>query len=176
MSIQKQIQIQKSKYVTKQKQKYLLLYLALLATAVAGRVAFQPLPNIEPMTSIALLAGILLGSRAGFIFGVNALLASAPFMFLGVGIWTPLQAVGMGIAGYLGGMIKGKITVKKTVFVGLLATLLYHVVLDTWYAIFALSPLSLLMGIPFTVTHMASTAGFSLGVPAAKEKIERLLK
>ncbi|MFH1786630.1 MAG: DUF6580 family putative transport protein [archaeon] len=173
---QKLVQSQLQGQSAKQNLKKAALYFALLGAAVGGRAAFQMIPNVEPMTAIVLLAGALLGPVAGFVFGVNALLASASLVYLGWGPWTYLQALGMGIAGYLGGMIRGHLTQRKAVFAGVLSTILFHVILDSWYAITFFSPLSLITGLPFTITHIISTAGFSLGIPAAKEKLGEMIK
>ena len=75
------------------------IMLALLAVfAFAGRILFEPLPNIQPVTLIVLLAGIYLGSpRAFALAGVVAL--STNVLVLGHGPWTLFQVIGWGAVG-----------------------------------------------------------------------------
>ncbi|MGZ6642547.1 MAG: prenyltransferase/squalene oxidase repeat-containing protein [Solirubrobacteraceae bacterium] len=80
--------------------KVLALVAALAALAVAGRVAFAPLPNVKPTTDIVLLAGFALGGAPGFAVGAVAALASN--LFFGQGPWTPWQMAAWGLVGVLG--------------------------------------------------------------------------
>ncbi len=80
--------------------KVLALVAALAALAVAGRVAFAPLPNVKPTTDIVLLAGFALGGAPGFAVGAVAALASN--LFFGQGPWTPWQMAAWGLVGILG--------------------------------------------------------------------------
>ena len=57
------------------------------AVAAAGRVLFCPIPDVKPVSAIAILAGARLGRRNGFMVGAIAALASN--MFFGQGPWTP---------------------------------------------------------------------------------------
>ncbi len=79
------------------------LVAALAALAVAGRVAFAPVPNVVPTTDIALIAGYSLGGAPGFAVGALSGLASN--FWLGQGPWTPWQMAGWGIAGALGALL-----------------------------------------------------------------------
>lgn len=76
------------------------LVAALAALAVAGRVAFAPLPNVVPTTDIALISGYALGGPPGFAVGALAALVSN--FWLGQGPWTPWQMAGWGMTGVLG--------------------------------------------------------------------------
>jgi len=70
--------------------------------AAAGRVLFQAIPGVQPVTVITIAAGVALGLRAGI--GVGAVAAFASNFFLGQGIWTPWQMLawaGCGAAGAL---------------------------------------------------------------------------
>jgi energy-coupling factor transport system substrate-specific component len=80
--------------------KVLALVAALAALAVAGRVAFAPLPNVKPTTDIVLLAGFALGGAPGFAVGAVAALASN--LFFGQGPWTPWQMAAWGLIGIVG--------------------------------------------------------------------------
>lgn len=69
--------------------KELALVATLGAVAAAGRVLFAPIPSVQPVTVICLVAGATLGLRAGLAVGpIAALLSNG---FLGQGPWTPAQ-------------------------------------------------------------------------------------
>jgi energy-coupling factor transport system substrate-specific component len=76
------------------------LVAALAAIAVAGRIAFSPIPNVVPTTDITLLAGYALGPAPGFAVGALSGLVSN--FWLGQGPWTPWQMAGWGMTGVLG--------------------------------------------------------------------------
>lgn len=82
----------------------LSLIAALGAVAAAGRVLTAPIPSVQPVTLICLVAGAALGVRAGLAVGpVAALLSNG---FLGQGPWTPGQMALwalVGLSGALGG-------------------------------------------------------------------------
>jgi energy-coupling factor transport system substrate-specific component len=67
--------------------KLLALVATLAALAALGRVAFAPIPSIEPTTEIVLLAGYTLGGAPGFVVGAVTALASN--VFFGQGPFTP---------------------------------------------------------------------------------------
>jgi Squalene-hopene cyclase C-terminal domain/ECF-type riboflavin transporter, S component/Prenyltransferase and squalene oxidase repeat len=76
---------------------------ALAALALAGRVLFTPIPNVQATTDIVLLSGYALGPAPGFVVGSLGALTSN-FM-LGQGPWTPWQMLGWGMAGAGGGAL-----------------------------------------------------------------------
>ncbi len=76
------------------------LVAALAALAVAGRVAFAPIPNVVATTDIVIFAGFALGGAPGFAVGALAGLISN--FWLGQGPWTPWQMAGWGMCGVLG--------------------------------------------------------------------------
>jgi energy-coupling factor transport system substrate-specific component len=79
------------------------LVAVLAALAVAGRVVFTPLPNVQATTDVVLLSGYALGPLPGFVVGAIGALASN--FFLGQGPWTPWQMLGWGMAGVAGGAL-----------------------------------------------------------------------
>lgn len=80
--------------------KLVALVAALAALAVAGRVLFAPVPNVQATTDVVLLSGYALGAGPGFAVGAAAALSSN--FFLGQGPWTPWQMLGWGAIGVLG--------------------------------------------------------------------------
>lgn len=75
----------------------------LSATSIALRVAFAALPQVQPSTFIILAAGVVYGSRAGFMVGALTPLVSN--FFLGHGLWTPFQMFAWGAAGASAGLV-----------------------------------------------------------------------
>jgi len=78
--------------------------MALLGTLVlacsAVRVVMVPLPNVQPVTVVALLVGARLGAARGVAFAVLvALLSNA---VIGDGWWTLFQAMGWSVVAVLG--------------------------------------------------------------------------
>lgn len=81
----------------------LTLVATLGAAAAAGRVLFAAVPGVQPVTVVAVVAGISLGSRAGAATGAIAAFVSN--LFLGQGIWTPQQMLGWAACGAIGGLL-----------------------------------------------------------------------
>jgi energy-coupling factor transport system substrate-specific component len=77
--------------------KLVSLVATLVALAVAARVVFAAVPNVQGTTDVALLSGYVLGPAPGFVVGALGALASN--VFLGQGPWTPWQMIGWGAAG-----------------------------------------------------------------------------
>jgi energy-coupling factor transport system substrate-specific component len=68
----------------------------------AGRVLFAAVPGVQPVTVIAVAAGVALGLRAGVLVGGVAALVSN--LFLGQGPWTPWQMLAWGGCGAAGAL------------------------------------------------------------------------
>ena len=82
--------------------KELVLIATLAAAAAAGRVLFAAVPNVQPVTVIAVVAGVALGPRAGASVGALAALVSN--FYLGQGAYTPWQMLAWGGCGLIGGL------------------------------------------------------------------------
>ena len=80
--------------------KLVALVAALAGLAVAGRVVFAAIPNVQATTDVVLLSGFALGAGPGFAVGAVGALVSN--FFLGQGPWTPWQMVGWGAVGISG--------------------------------------------------------------------------
>ena len=79
--------------------------LSLLAIfGVSGRILLEPIPNVQPVTVIVLLAGIYFGApRAIALSGIIAL--SSNLILLGHGPWTLFQVIGWGAVGLIGALL-----------------------------------------------------------------------
>lgn len=72
----------------------------LVAVAALGRDAFVAVPDVKPITAIALVVGYALGPLAGFSVGSLGMLTSN--FLLGQGPYTPWQMAAWGLVGLLG--------------------------------------------------------------------------
>lgn len=72
----------------------------LAAVAALGRDAFVALPDVKPITAIALVVGYSLGPLPGFTVGAIGMLASN--VMLGQGSYTPWQMAAWGLVGVIG--------------------------------------------------------------------------
>jgi energy-coupling factor transport system substrate-specific component len=82
--------------------KELVLVATIAAAAAAGRVLFAAIPNVQPVTVIAVVSGVALGPRAGMTVGGLAALVSN--FYLGQGAYTPWQMLAWGSCGLIGGL------------------------------------------------------------------------
>jgi prenyltransferase beta subunit len=81
----------------------------LAAVAALGRDAFVALPDVKPITAIALVVGYALGPLPGFSVGAVGMLASN--VMLGQGSYTPWQMAAWGLVGLIGaalGRVSGR--------------------------------------------------------------------
>ena len=111
--------------------KELVLIATLAAAAAAGRVLFAAVPNVQPVTVIAVVSGVALGPRAGAAVGGLAALVSN--FYLGQGAYTPWQMLAWGGCGLLGGLaaplLRSRIPLALTCFALGFA---FDAVLDFW--------------------------------------------
>ena len=140
----------------------------LAALAAAGRVLFAPIPDVKPVSAIAIVAGAALGRRSGFVVGALAALLSN--FFFGQGPWTPWQMYAWGLVGYVGGVLGEKSLLSHSAVLygwGFLSGLVFGLILNgyhvlgyvqplTWPAVLAACAASL----PLDVTHGVATVAF----------------
>ena len=140
----------------------------LAATAAAGRVLFAPIPDVKPVSAIAIVAGATLGRRSGFMVGAVGALVSN--FFFGQGSWTPWQMYAWGLVGYLGGVLAdgGLLERRGALYAwGFLSALMYGAILNGYYVLGFVRPLTwqsvvaaYAAGAPLDVVHGVATAGF----------------
>jgi uncharacterized membrane protein len=159
------------------------LVAALAALAVAGRLVFAPIPNVQATTDIVLFTGFALGAAPGFAVGALGALISN--MWLGQGPWTPWEMAGWGLVGLAGAGL-GTLTSRRLGRLGLaaaaaLAGLAYGALLDFSVMATAGGELSLdrylaiaARGIPFNIAHALGNALLALAAgPALVRMIVR---
>ncbi len=140
----------------------------LAAVAAAGRVLFAPLPDVKPVSAIAILAGAALGRRSGFVVGALAALASN--VFFGQGPWTPWQMYAWGLVGYVSGVLgeRGLLERMPVLYVwGFASGLVYGLILNGYHVLGYVQPLTwesalvaCAASIPLDVTHGVATVAF----------------
>jgi len=147
------------------------LVAALAGLAVAGRLAFAPLPNVKPTTDIVLIAGFALGARSGFAVGaVTALVSNMAF---GQGPWTPWQMLAWGLIGVVGAtcarLTRGRINRWGLAAIGAGCGLLFGTVMDVsqWLTYGGDPTIAKLAAyaatsLPWNIAHAAGNAVFAL--------------
>ena len=140
----------------------------LAAVAAAGRVLFAPLPDVKPVSAIAIVAGAALGRRSGFVVGALAALASN--VFFGQGPWTPWQMYAWGLVGYVGGLLGEKGLLERPVVLfgwGFASAIVYGLILNGYHVLGYVQPLTwqsalvaCAASLPLDVTHGLATCAF----------------
>ena len=86
-----------------------ILLLMLGVFAVSGRVLMDPIPNVQPVTVIVLLAGIHYGAPRAIALATAVTLCSN--LILGHGLWSLYQAVGWSAVGVAGALLSSRLLV-----------------------------------------------------------------
>ena len=163
----------------------LTIIAVLCALGVAGRAAFFMLPQAKPVLALTILSGVALGGESGFLVGSVTMLVSN--ILFGQGPWTPWQMFGMGIVGFLAGVLARTGWLRRSrgslcAFGAVSAIVIYGGMLNTASALMAAGELNrgvlltyYLAGFPMDCVHGLSTAAFLwLGAEPMLEKLERL--
>lgn len=153
--------------------KELALVATLGAAAGAGRVLFAPIPSVQPVTVICLVAGAALGARAGLAVGPVAALISNTF--LGHGAWTPAQMALWALAGLTGAALAPLCrTAWGLATVGAVWGILFGWVMNVWsLAVFgpevSWASVVLMAGrsVPFDIAHAVGNVLLALAVGPA---------
>jgi energy-coupling factor transport system substrate-specific component len=144
---------------------YKLTLLALLAAlAVVGRFIFSFLPNVQPVTSIIIICGIVLGPIAAIFLTLLTTFLSN--MLLGMGIWTIWQVVSWSIIGLISGLLgkaKFKMSMPILIIYAIFCGYFYGLIISlTTYQITGKFLPYYLMGLPFDTYHAIGNAVFML--------------
>jgi energy-coupling factor transporter ATP-binding protein EcfA2/uncharacterized membrane protein len=166
----------------------IMVIAVLITLGVLGRAAFFMVPQFKPVLALVILAGLTLGSPAGFMTG--AMTAFVSNFFFGQGPWTPWQMAALGLVGFLAGRLAEKKVLTGNrrgviVFGALASFFLYGLVVDLW-TLLALNPggsfwqwaLTVYgLALPFNLLNTGATVIFLwfLTKPVV-EKIQRIKK
>ncbi len=150
----------------------------LAAVAALGRDAFVALPDVKPITAIALVVGYALGPLPGFTVGAIGMLASN--MMLGQGPYTPWQMAAWGLVG-LAGALLGRVSARHMgrfglalacAVMALVAKEIMNVYTWTLGAAHTLAAFVLIagQGLPFDITDTVASFlfGFAFGPELAR--------
>jgi len=166
-AVQKQLQLLTLKEV--------LLLIGFTVGAALLRIPMQAVPSAEPLTFFAVLAGWLFGRNKGFLVGASSLYISNFFMFGGQGPWTLLQALGFGIGGWLGGLLRKKASYFEVAIIMIIATLVFEIIMNAFTPLMVGTSIfiAFALALPFTIIHLVSNLAFSLGLPSIKKLVEK---
>jgi energy-coupling factor transport system substrate-specific component len=99
--------------------KEIALVATLAGVAAAGRVLFQAVPGVQPVTVVTVAAGALAALVSNF--------------FLGQGTWTPWQMLAWGLCGVVGGLLapllRGRVSLAA---VCLVLGFAFSTLMDVW--------------------------------------------
>lgn len=142
---------------------YKLTLLALLAAlAVVGRTVFSFIPNVQPVTAIIIICGLILGPVSAILLAILTTFLSN--MILGMGIWAIWQIVSWGLIGLISGLI-GKYFKRIPLYVlvvyAIFCGYFYGFVISlTTYQVTGKFLPYYLAGLPFDTNHAIGNAVF----------------
>lgn len=142
---------------------YKLTVLALLATlAVVGRALFVFLPNVQPVTSLIIICGLMLGPISAILLAILTTFLSN--IMLGIGVWTVWQIVSWGLIGVISGFIGqifSKIHFLTIVIYSIFSGYFYGFVISlTTYQVTGKFWPYYIAGLPFDTYHAIGNAAF----------------
>ena len=143
------------------------------ALAIGMGFSLILVPNIELITVIVFMSGLMLGLRWGALVGGTAIFIYSGLNPMGSGLSFPplffMQIIGMAITGFIGGLFKSFFLLKKTSmislislgFLGFFCTFIYDFLTLISYPLSAGLGMSgimaaLVKGIGFTLIHEIS--------------------
>lgn len=159
-----------------QQNSHVIRYVAaavLIVAGVAGRVALQDWPNIEPLMAVVIVSGMLLGARLGWATALVAIVASDLIIGntnIAIYTWSSWALIGL-CSGFIS--LKGLtgsawMNSAKALGSGIVGTLLFYGI--TNFGVWQLSGMyaptlegllqSYTLAIPFLRNHMISTLLF----------------
>lgn len=160
----------------------LVLMAVMTAMSVAGRIVFAPFPGFKPVTAVIVLAGMYLGSEAGFFCG--ALTALVSNFYFGQGPWTPFQMLVWGLIGILAGAFSAPLKRDRLILMiyGVAAGVLFSLIMDIYTTVWTVGAwswsfyfIAIGSAAPYTVIYAVSNVVFLLALskPLGK-KLERV--
>lgn len=135
------------------------------ALAFAGRF----IPFLNPITAMAVITGIYMGSEAGFLVGsMSALLSN---FYFGQGPWTVFQMLAWGLIGFFAGVLARplKANMPLLLIYGALCGVAYSFIMDIWTVLWYNKGFSwglyfsaLATAVPYTLSYSVSNVLFLL--------------
>ena len=155
-----------------QGQKFIILSICAIF-GIAGRILLSPIPNVQPVTVIVLLAGIRMGAKESiFLSSIIALFSN---LILGHGIWTFYQAAAWSLIGCLGAFFSDKLnTLNKLIFISILSAFLFNwiVSISILHSVgFELFLPYIVAGIPYDLLHAVGNVTFMIWLSSPLSEI-----
>ncbi|MEI3610817.1 ECF transporter S component [Pseudogracilibacillus sp. SO30301A] len=142
---------------------YKLTLLAIFAAlGIVGRAVVVFIPNVQPVTALIIICGILLGPVSALLLSLIVTFLSN--MLLGMGIWTVWQIVTWGLIGIICGLL-GKVFKKihtvVIVLIGIISGYFYGFIISlTTYQVTGKFWPYYILGLPFDTYHAIGNAVF----------------
>lgn len=142
----------------------------LTALAVASRCVMMFVPQVKPTCAVVISSAVAFGPNVGFLVGAMSMFLSN-FVF-GQGMFTPFQMLGMGLVGFLCGVIFKNEKLKSSKIAvsligGVLCFAVYGFIVDSCSVLMLSSKLTFesalpfyMSGISFNLIHGVTTALF----------------
>ena len=133
------------------------------ALAFAGRF----IPFLNPITAMAVITGVYMGSEAGFLVGSLAALLSN--FYFGQGPWTVFQMLAWGLIGFFAGVLAKplKSSTPLLLIYGAVCGVAYSFIMDIWTVLWynkgfswGLYLSALATAVPYTVSYAVSNVLF----------------
>lgn len=142
---------------------YKLTLLAIFAAlGVVGRYVFSFLPNVQPVTALIIVCGILIGPGSALL--LSLIITFLSNIFLGMGIWTIWQVISWGLIGVISGFI-GKIFRQIPIYmialIAIISGYFYGFIISlTTYQLTGKFWPYYILGLPFDTYHAIGNAVF----------------
>lgn len=138
-----------------------LAFISILsALAVVGRIYFNFIPNVQPVTAIIIISSMFLGIRNAVMLAVVSTVVSN--LVLGMGIWTIWQILSWSFIAVVFGLL-GKLHLPTFVYAifagisgflyGIVISIPYYLVSGTFWPYY-------LAGLPFDMNHALGNVVF----------------
>ncbi|WP_058307547.1 ECF transporter S component [Gracilibacillus massiliensis] len=144
---------------------YKLTLISLLAAiCVIGRIGFQFLPNVQPVTAIIIIASAMLGVLPGILIAIISTYLTN--LFLGMGIWTIWQMIAWAVIALLSGLL-GKYekfnNIISFIIFSIAAAYIYGLIVNISSFTYAGNFFAYyLAGVPFDTMHAIGNGAFML--------------
>ncbi|MBP1040848.1 ECF transporter S component [Vagococcus sp. BWB3-3] len=137
----------------------------MVAACVVGRLLFQFIPNVQPMTTILLIMTIYRGLRQGLVVSLLSVIITN--LYLGMGVWTVAQLFSYAIIMCLVGLLAKWPLFKRNLLLqtafSFLAGFLYGFIISLvsykMYGMTAFWPYYI-QGLSFDLLHAVGNLGF----------------
>ena len=157
----------------------LLWITGIVMTLSAGRVLFEPLPNIQPVTIGLLLIGATYGIRRGI--GIAILVTIITNIYLGTGIWTLFQAGAWSIIAIGGAVaanqliIDEKVNLGRLMISGIISAFVFDFTVSLSVLISDPTPsifiAYLITGLPFDLLHAAGNVVIAITLGSSMHRL-----